>query len=261
MMFDLTGKVALVTGTGRGVGRGIAAALAAQGATVVLNDRDPDSLAETAELIRPLGSAVFMAAFDVSDRPAVEAGIATAEQQAGPIDILVNNAGKGGQHGIGRKPFRDSGPADWDGPLSVDYYGVLHCTRAVVNGMCHRGWGRIVNISSDTGTTGVGVAKGGGFSAYAAAKGAVLQYSRSIAVEYAARGIRVNCICPGGTMTPMMKQIEAQRVGVDHFKERHPIGRYAEPAEIAGTVAFLLSDDASFMVGAAVMVDGGYSIG
>ncbi len=119
-MFDLSGRVALVTGAGRGVGAGIATALAAQGATVVLNDRDPASAAGTAELIRALGATVFVAPFDVSDRPSVEAGMATVAQQAGPIDILVNNAGKGGQHGIGRTPFRDSGPADWEGPLSVD---------------------------------------------------------------------------------------------------------------------------------------------
>jgi len=252
MMFDLTGKVALVTGTGRGVGRGIAAALAAQGATVVLNDRDPDSLAETAELIRPLGSAVFMAAFDVSDRPAVEAGIATAEQQAGPIDILVNNAGKGGQHGIGRKPFRDSGPADWDSPLSVDYYGVLHCTRAVVNGMCDRGWGRIVTISSDTGTTVVGVAKGGGFSAYAAAKGAAVSLMRHVAVETAADGVTANSIALGLMTAPVADdERTAMAAGI-------PVGRMGTPADVGALCVYLASNEASWMTGQTIHLTGGH---
>ena len=87
----------------------------------------------------------------------------------------------------------------------------------------------------------------------------MLQLTRSVAVEYAARGIRANCLCPGGTMTPMMRAIDERRAGPDHFRERHPIGRYAEPAEIASAAAFLLSDDSSFVVGAALMVDGGYS--
>src|SRR5699024_4804012 len=97
-------------------------------------------------------------------------------------------------------------------------------------------------------------------ASYAAAKGAVLQFTRSVAAEYGARGVRANCLCPGGTMTPMMREIDASRVGHDHFLERHPIGRYAEPTEIAAGVAYLLSDDASFVLGSATMVDGGYSM-
>jgi NAD(P)-dependent dehydrogenase (short-subunit alcohol dehydrogenase family) len=120
--------------------------------------------------------------------------------------------------------------------------------------MLREGNGRIVTFGSTA-----AVVAAPELAAYAAAKGAVLQFTRSIAAEYAGRGIRANCICPGGTMTPLLTEIDRHRSGPDHFRDRHPIGRYAEPEEIAAAVAFLLADESSFVLGTAFMVDGGYT--
>ena len=239
-MFDLTGKVALVTGAGQGVGRGIAVALAAQGASVAVNDLSAERAGATAAAVS--GRAV---PFDVGDREAVEAAIAGL----GRVDILVNNAGKGGQHGIGQALFRESGPEHWDGPVAVDYRGALHCTRAVINPMCERGWGRIVSIASDAGTSGVGVAKGIGVSAYAAAKGAVISLMRHVAVECAASGVTANTVAlglmerPDGADSPLAATI--------------PVGRTGTPADAGALCVYLVSEEASWMTGQTIQLGGG----
>ena len=135
-----------------------------------------------AEAVAAAGFVALASLFDVSDRGPVEAGRAAAAAALGSIDILVNNVGKGGQHGIGQAQFRSSGPEQWEGPLAVDFRGALYCTRAVIESMCDRGWGRVISIASDAGTSGVGVAKGIGVSAYAAAKGAVVSMMRHVAL-------------------------------------------------------------------------------
>ena len=132
--------------------------------------------------------------------------------------------------------------------------GTFLVTKAVVPSMLKRGSGLIVTFGSTA-----AVVAAPELAAYAAAKGAVLQFTKSIAAEYAGRGIRANCVCPGGTMTPLLAEIDRRRTGPDHFREGHPIGRYADPSEIASAVAFLLSNDSSFVLGSALMVDGGYS--
>ena len=237
----LSGLRVMITGAAGGIGSAIVDRLHDEGAIVMGVD-----------VVSPADTRLaYAGACDVTDEASVTAAFDAAVARTGGIDALVPAAGiqiSKDTHDLTAEEFRTV--------IEVSALGTFLTTKYVIPAMLAAHSGRIVTFGS---TAAVGSAPR--LAAYAAAKGAVLQYSRSIAVEYAARGIRVNCICPGGTMTPMMKQIEAQRVGVDHFKERHPIGRYAEPAEIAGTVAFLLSDDASFMVGAAVMVDGGYSIG
>lgn len=244
-MFDLSGRVALVTGAGQGVGRGIALTLAGQGAAVAVNDLDPERAASTVAAITAAGGTAEAVPFDVSDRAAVD----DAVNGVGTIDILVNNAGKGGPHGIGQSPFRASGPEHWDGPMAVDYRGVVHCTRAVVNPMCERGWGRIVSIASDAGTTGVGVAKGIGVSAYAAAKGAVIALMRHVAVETAAFGVTVNTVAlglmerPDGQPSPLAATI--------------PVGRMGMPADAGALCAYLVSEEASWMTGQTIQLGGG----
>lgn len=240
-MKGLSELTVMVTGAAGGIGAAVVERLAAEGAVVAGVDMvDPVS-----------GRLAHAGRCDVTDEASVEAAFGAAADAVGPFDALVATAGiqiSKDTHELTVEEFRRV--------LDVSVIGTFLTTKYVIPPMLAAGSGRIVTFGSTA-----AVRSAPRLAAYAAAKGAVLQYTRSIAVEYGSRGIRSNCICPGGTMTPMMRAIEAERTGVDHFKERHPIGRYAEPDEIAATVAYLLSDDASFMLGATVMVDGGYSIG
>jgi 3-oxoacyl-[acyl-carrier protein] reductase len=250
-IFDLRGKAALITGAGRGVGAGIASALAGQGAAVAVNDLDADRARSMAEALAAAGVRALGAPFDVSDRGSVEAGVAAAAAALGPIDILVNNAGKGGQHGIGQAQFRSSGPEDWEGPLAVDFRGTLYCTRAVIESMCDRGWGRVISIASDAGTSGVGVAKGIGVSAYAAAKGAVVSMMRHVAIETAAQGVTVNTIALGLMEVPGTSSRTG--LGADI-----PVGRLGRPADVGSLCVYLASPEASWMTGQTIHLTGGH---
>ena len=189
-MFDLSGKIAVVTGAGQNVGAGIARALAAQGATVHVNDivgerAHDDRRGRSSTLVaRPP-----IAPFDVTDYDAVSAAIADDRT----VDILVNNAGNGGAEGMGLVQFRDSEPAGWRGAINVNLFGVLHCSRAVINGMCERGFGRVITISSGAGITGLRI----GVSPYAAGKGGAIAFMRHLAVENARYGVTANSLALG----------------------------------------------------------------
>ena len=151
-MFDLTGRVALVTGAGQGVGAGIARQLARQGAVVAVNDLDAQRASATVKTIVAAGGRAEAFAFDVAEWQTVEAGVKAAETQLGAIDVLVNNAGVAA--GMGMAKFRDTQPTDWTPYIDINLYGVLHCCKAVVDGMCERGFGRVITISSGAGTAG-----------------------------------------------------------------------------------------------------------
>lgn len=196
-----------------------------------------------------IAGVAYAAAADITDEDAVASMVAAAQGSLGGVDALVAVAGiqvSGPTHEVSAADFRKV--------LEVSVMGTFLVTRAVVPAMLRAGAGRIVTFGSTA-----ALVAAPELAAYAAAKGAVLQFTRSIAAEYARRGIRANCICPGGTMTPLLAEIDRHRTGPDHFREGHPIGRYADPGEIAAAVAFLLSDDASFVLGSAFMVDGGYT--
>lgn len=240
-MRGLTGRRALVTGAAGGIGAAVVERLVSEGALVAgtdLGSPGDDRLA-------------WAGAADVTDEADVRRMVAEVTAELGGIDAVVAVAGiqvNGPTHELGLDTFRQV--------VDVSLVGTFLVTRAVLPQMLDRGRGDIVTLGSTA-----AVCAAPELAAYAAAKGAVLQYTRSIAVEYAARGIRANCLCPGGTLTPLLRALNAERTEPDHFAEKHPIGRYAEPAEIAAAAAFLLSDDASFVLGAALMVDGGYSAG
>src|SRR4051812_13610703 len=168
-MFELSGKVALVTGAGQGVGAGIARALADQGATVVVNDLLPE---RAESLAASLGSDAFALPFDVTDYDEVGAAIADFTH----VDILVNNAGNAGAEPVQLAQFRETAPPDWEPTLRVNLYGVLNCCSAVVNGMCDRGWGRIITISSGAGLVGTKL----GIAAYGAGKGGAMAFMRQL---------------------------------------------------------------------------------
>lgn len=241
-MRGLEGLRVLVTGAAGGIGSAVVQRLHDEGALVAGVDlQSPDD-----------SRLAYRAACDVTDEQSVATAFGGAVQELGAIQALIATAGiqvSMPTHELSVDAFR--------AVLEVSVIGTFVTTKNVIPAMLAAGDGRIVTFGSTA-----AVMAAPQLSSYAAAKGAVLQYTRSIAAEYGARGVRSNCICPGGTLTPMIKAIDAERQGGDnHFLQRHPIGRYADPAEIAAAVAFLVSDDSSFMLGAAMMVDGGYSIG
>src|SRR4051794_6427442 len=241
-LFDLRGKVALVTGAGQGVGAGIARAFAEQGATVVVNDRLP----ERAEAIATgLGAGAIALPFDVTDYDAVGAAVADLDR----VDILVNNAGNAGAAPVHLAQFRETSPPDWEPTLRVNLYGVLNCCSAVINGMCDRGWGRIIVISSGAGQVGTRL----GIAAYGAGKGGATAFMRHLAVEVASYGVTANAISLG-TMHIDAGDRTASIV------RAIPVGRMGQPADAAALCVYLASEEASWMTGQTIPLDGGTTV-
>jgi 3-oxoacyl-[acyl-carrier protein] reductase len=242
VIFDLTGRTALVTGAGQNVGAGIARMLAAQGATVAVNDYVAERADTTVEEIVAAGGKAVAAPFDVTDWDAVTAAV----EAIGPVDILVNNAGNGGVEGMRPQPFREMDPAAWDGPIRVNLYGVLNCCRAVINGMCERGWGRIITISSGAGTNGVAI----GVSPYSAGKGGGLSFTRTLALEVARSGVTANTVALG-----LMEMKDPEVTG--RLARAIPVGRTGRPEDIGAACVWLASDEASWVTAQTIEVNGG----
>jgi len=241
----LEGKVALVTGASRGIGRAIALELARAGATLALNHlaQEEEARSVCAEIRGAGGRAeVFLA--DVGEPAAVTAMVARVAETLGPVAVLVNNAG------ITRdRTLRKMSLEEWNDVLRVNLSGVFHCTHAVVPGMIHAGFGRIVSLSSI-------VAESGAFGQtnYAASKAGILGFTRASALELARHGITVNAVCPGYIETAMLMAVpEAVRAGV---MERIPLGRYGQPEEVARCVRFLVTE-ADYVTGQTLHVNGG----
>ena len=241
-MFDLTGRVALVTGAGQGVGTGIAASLAAAGAAVAVNDLVPERASAVAGT---LGDGAVAVAFDVTDLDAVRAGVAEVERALGPVDVLVNNAGIPAA-GFPQVTFAESDPALWRRFVDLNLYGVLNCTHAVVGGMCERGRGRIVTISSEAGRLGLGI----GVSLYGAAKAGAGGLMRHLAVEVAPSGVTANCLSLG-----LMDNVPGE--WAEAMARRVPRGRLGSPADVGAAVVFLASDEAGWITGQVLPVNGG----
>jgi 3-oxoacyl-[acyl-carrier protein] reductase len=240
--FDLTGRTALVTGAGQNVGRGIALALARQGAAVLVNDLRPDRAQRVAEEIRSSGGVAVAAPFDVTDLESTMAALDGGD----PVDILVNNAGNGGGAAMVPQPFVTMPPADWEGPIRVNLYGVLHCCHAVVPTMCARGWGRVITISSGAGTTGVSI----GVSAYSAGKGAGIAFTRTLALEVARQGVTANALAIGLMAVP-------DATVTDRLAKSIPVGRIGTPEDIAAACVWLASDEAAWVTGQTIGINGG----
>ncbi|MCU0309455.1 MAG: SDR family oxidoreductase [Acidimicrobiales bacterium] len=245
-MFEIEGRVALVTGAGQNVGAGIARLLAAQGAALIVNDVRPERAAETVAAIEDAGGRALVAGFDVTDYDEVVAELARAEAQLGPVDILVNNAGNGGVGGMRPTPFRESDPASWDGPVDVNLFGVMNCSRAVINPMCERGWGRIITIASGAGVTGLNI----GVAAYGAGKGGAIGFMRHLAVENARHGVTANSLAIG------LMTMEDTTV-TEALARQIPVKRTGVPEDIGYACVYLASPEASWVTGQTIHVNGG----
>ena len=187
-MFDLSSRLALVTGSGQGIGAGIAGHLAARGATVLVNDIDPEKAERSAAKVREAGHQADACAFDVTDREAVAKALAGR-----PVDIVVNNAGNAGAETMRPRPFREMPPEQWNGPIDVNLHGVLNTTHATLPGMCERGHGRLITISSGAGVVGLPI----GVATYGAGKGGALAFMRHMAIENAGLGVTANSLALG----------------------------------------------------------------
>ncbi|MEI6463379.1 MAG: glucose 1-dehydrogenase [Verrucomicrobiota bacterium] len=246
-LFDLTGRIALVTGSSQGLGLAIARGLAQAGAAVVLNGRDEKKLAATADALRAEGVKVYPAAFDVTDGAAGAAAVARAEAEFGVIDILVNNAG------IQRRaPLAEMTEEQWRSVIDTNLTSAFLVSRAVAPRMIARGRGKIINICSVMSEVSRPT-----IANYAAAKGGLKMLTRAMAVEWAKHGLQTNGIAPGYFVTELNQPLVENADFNKWICGRTPAGRWGQPHELAGAAVFLASTASDFVNGQVLYVDGG----
>jgi NAD(P)-dependent dehydrogenase (short-subunit alcohol dehydrogenase family) len=246
-MFDLTGRVALVTGAGQSVGAGIAETLAESGAAVAVNDLFADRAEAAAKMIADAGGRAVRAPFDVTDLDAVLAGVRQVEVDLGPVDILVNNAGivQDGPRGLVK--FRDLDPAEWHRSIDLNLYGVMNCVKATIDGMCERGFGRVVTISSGAGVQGLAI----GVSTYAAGKAGAIGFMRHLALETAQFGVTANTLALG-----LMENAAGR--GVPGLRPAAPVGRAGTGRDVGAAVVWLAAEG-EWVTGQTIGINGGSS--
>jgi 2-hydroxycyclohexanecarboxyl-CoA dehydrogenase len=254
MMQRFQDKTVVVTGGGGGIGGATCRRFAAEGARVAVFDLNPDAAEKIAGAIRDEGGRAQAFRCDITDRASVDAAVAQTEAALGPIDILVNNAGWDVF-----KPFTKTEPAQWDKLIAVNLTGALHMHHAVLPGMAQRKQGRIVNIASDAARVG-----SSGEAVYAACKGGLVSFSKTIAREHARHGITVNVVCPGPTDTALFADYKegagnAEKL-MEAFTRAIPLGRIGQPGDLPGAVLFFASDDAAYVTGQVLSVSGGLTM-
>jgi len=250
-LFDLTGRVAIVTGGNGGIGLGMATGLAEAGAAIVIAARDQKKSAQAAEKLQKLGARVATVEVDVKDQDSVKRMVQATLDRFQRVDILVANAGINI-----RKPPQDMSVEEWQAVLDVNLNGPFFCAQAVYPAMKAQGGGKIITIGSMTSIFGVPFAP-----AYSATKGGVVQLTRSLATAWAKDNIQVNCVLPGWIDTDLTRQARKQVEGLhERIEARTPAGRWGDPKDFAGIAVFLASHASNFITGAAIPVDGGYSV-
>jgi 2-hydroxycyclohexanecarboxyl-CoA dehydrogenase len=247
-------RVALVSGGARGIGRAVALALGRAGMAVAIGDLLEEEAEEVARELHGAGAKAVAVTLDVTDQAAVSAGVARAADSLGGVDVLVNCAGWDEF-----KPFLETDEPFWRRVIAINYEGALRTTHAVLGGMMERGWGRIVNISSDAGR--VGSAQE---AIYAGAKAGVIAFTKTIARESARHGVTANVVCPGPTDTALLKELvqagpDSERL-LDALTRAVPMRRLGRPDEVAAAVAFLACEDAGYITGQTLSVSGGLTM-
>lgn len=247
--FDLTGKIAVVTGASMGIGYGLSKALSNAGATVVVTARKQEDLQRLSEEIRSEGGKAFPVIMDVTSVTNIRETMRQIAENLGRIDILVNNAGLGANH-----PAEDVTEEDWDGMMDVNLKGLFFCCQAAGKIMLEQGYGRIVNMSSQASTVGIR-----DHAVYCASKGGVNQLTRALALEWSSRGVNVNAIGPTFTYTPGTAERLDNPAYLEQVVNKIPIGRVANIRDVAGAVIYLASSAADMVTGTLLMIDGGWT--
>ena len=250
-LFDLHGRVAIVTGTSRGLGQYMARALARAGADLVLTSRNRDHLGEFEKEIKSLGRRAVSLELDVRDQQSIERMAAEAEQAFGHLDILVNNAGCNV-----RKPALEVTWDDWNLILDTNLRGSFFVAQAVARRMIPRQYGRIINIGSVTSVAGYA-----GLGPYGASRGGIRQLSMSLADDWGKFGITVNCLAPGWFRTEQNKVLYEDKEWVDYLCDRIPVKRPGQPDDLDAAVVFLAAESSRYITGQTLLVDGGISTG
>ncbi|MGJ8724519.1 MAG: SDR family NAD(P)-dependent oxidoreductase [Roseibacillus sp.] len=249
--FNLTGKVALVTGASRGLGKGFALALARAGADVVVTSRDLTALVETVVEVEALGRKAWPVALDVREQGSIEKCVAEAWEVSGGIDILVNNAGCNV-----RKPALEVTWEDWNLILETNLRGVFFVAQACARRMVERKYGRVINIGSVTSVNGYA-----GLAPYGASRGGTKQLTMSLADDWGPHGITVNCLAPGWFKTAQNAVMYEDEGWVEYLTDRIPLKRPGAPGDLDGALVFLASDASAYMTGQTLLIDGGISVG
>jgi NAD(P)-dependent dehydrogenase (short-subunit alcohol dehydrogenase family) len=250
-LFDLTDKVALVTGTSRGLGQYFARALALAGADIAMTSRDASTLKDFAAEIESLGKKACSVALDVRNHQSIQSAVRDVESQMGRIDILVNNAGCNI-----RKPALDVSWEDWNTVLETNLRGAFFVAQAVARGMVSRGYGRIINIGSVTSVAGYA-----GLGPYGASRGGIKQLTMSLADDWGTHGVTVNCLAPGWFRTAQNSKLYENTAWVEYLTDRIPAKRPGLPNDLDGAIVFLASESSRYITGQTLLVDGGISTG
>lgn len=250
-LFDLSGRVALVTGASRGLGQYMAKALARAGADIAITSRDQARLAETAEDILDIGRRVLSVELDVLNLSSIQSAVQDVEAHFGRLDVLVNNAGCN----VRRRALEVTAE-DWDKVVNTNLRGAFFVAQAAARIMKAQHWGRVINIGSVTCVAGYA-----GMGPYCASRGGIKQLTMSLAHDWAEYGITVNCLAPGWFKTEQSRMLYEDETWLSMLKERIPMARPGRPDDLDGMVVFLASESSRYITGQTYLVDGGVSIG